>query len=180
MAQDKVSRRYAKAVFDYLKDSSKIRNLIGELKEFSCVLAGSPELTLVLTSDVYSEAERNAVVSDLVAKTQLSQDAKKFLLVLSTAKRLDHLAAIVESLQFILLESANVASLSVETATTLEADEKKKIEEKFQTILGKKVEATYKVDPSLIGGLKATAGGRTYDGSLVGWLNSFEENLISG
>lgn len=99
---------------------------------------------------------------------------------MSSAKRLGLLASVAERLQLILLESTNVMPLIVETATTLEADEKKKIEEKFQTLLGKKVEATYIVVPSLIGGLKATAGGRTYDGSLVGWLNSFEDSLISG
>ena len=180
MAQDKVSQRYARAIFDYLKDESRIRSLITELRGFALLLEGHNELSLVLTSDVYSEAERRSVVEELVSKAKLSGEALKVLLTLSSAKRLDHLSAISDRLQLILLESANVIALQVETATTLESEEKKKIEDKFQKILGKKVEASYKVDPALIGGIKATAGGRTYDGSLVGWLNSFEENLISG
>ncbi len=180
MAQDKISQRYARAIFDYLKEEAKTRVLMAELQEFTMIIEGNAELSLVLTSDVYSEKERQAVVEDLVVKAKLSFDAKKVLLVLSIAKRLDHLRAIVERLQLILLESANMVSLSVDTATTLESDEKKKIEEKFQTILGKKVEANYKVDPELIGGLRVTVAGRTYDGSLTGWLSSFEENLISG
>ncbi|MBM4315964.1 MAG: ATP synthase F1 subunit delta [Deltaproteobacteria bacterium] len=180
MAQDKVSQRYAKAIFDYLKDEAKARTLISELKEFAFILEGHKELTFVLTSHVYSEAERNLIVEDLVSRAKLSVEAKKVLLVLCVAKRLDHVASIAERLQLIVLESANVVSLNVETATNLEANEKKKIEEKFRTILGKKVEARYKVDPTLIGGIKATVGGRTYDGSLMGWLHSFEENLISG
>lgn len=180
MAQDKVSQRYARAIFDYLKDSSKVRDLIKELTSFALLIEGHSELLLVLNSAVYSEQERAGVIEDLVAKTKLSEDSKKVLLVLSSAKRLDHLKAVAEKLQQILLDTANVAALNIETATSLEAEEKKKIEAKFQTILGKKVEANYKVDPALIGGIKATAGGRTYDGSLVGWLNSFEENLISG
>ncbi|MFM8316395.1 MAG: F0F1 ATP synthase subunit delta, partial [Deltaproteobacteria bacterium] len=83
MAQDKVSQRYAKAIFDYLKDSQKTRNLISELLEFDSVLKASHELSLVLTSDVYSEKERNEIVADLVTKIQLSEDARKTLLVLS-------------------------------------------------------------------------------------------------
>ena len=180
MAQDKVSQRYAKAIFDHVKDAAKLRSLIEELRNFAALIEGHAELSLVLTSDVYSEKERSAVIEDLAAKAKLSIDVKKVLLVLSAAKRLDHLTGVAERLQHILLESAGVAPLSIETATTLETEEKKKIEEKFQKILGKKVEANYKVDPALIGGIKATAGGRTYDGSLVGWLTSFEENLISG
>jgi F-type H+-transporting ATPase subunit delta len=180
MAQNKVSQRYAKAIFNYIRETTQTRSLISELHEFSVVLKGSRELSLVLESDVYSETERRSIVEDLVAKAKLSELAKKVLVVLSSAKRIDHLSSIVERLESILLESANVVALKVETATNLEAEEKKKIESKFEIILGKKVEANYTVDPSLIGGLRATAGGRTYDGSLVGWLNSFEENLISG
>ena len=180
MAQDKVSQRYAKAVFDYLKDEAKVRSMIGELQEFAMLIEGSSELTLVLTSDVYSDNERLAVVNDLVGKAKLSKDTQRVLLVLTTAKRLDHLRSIVEKLKLILLESGNVVSLSVETATSLETEEKKKIEDKFTKILGKKVEASYKVDPALLGGLRVTAAGRTYDGSLTGWLSSFEESLITG
>lgn len=180
MAQDKVSQRYAKAIFDHLKDTEKIRKVANELSEFAVMIEDHAELTLVLTSDVYSEEIRKNIVEDLATKTKLSEDAKKALLILSSAKRLDHLKGVSEKLQQILLESANVTALNIESATTLEAEEKKKIEEKFKTILGKKVEANYKVDPNLIGGLRVTAAGRTYDGSLTGWLNSFEENLISG
>ena len=180
MAQDKVSQRYAKAIFDHLKDADKIRMVANELSEFAVMIEDHAELTLVLTSDVYSEEIRKNIVEDLATKTKISADAKKALLILSSAKRLDHLKGVSEKLQQILLESANVTALNIESATTLEAEEKKKIEEKFKTILGKKVEANYKVDPNLIGGLRVTAAGRTYDGSLTGWLNSFEENLISG
>ena len=180
MAQDKVSQRYAKAIFDHLKNADKIRTVANELSEFAVMIEDHAELTLVLTSDVYSEEIRKNIVEDLATKTKLSEDAKKALLILSSAKRLDHLKGVSEKLQQILLESANVTALNIESATTLEAEEKKKIEEKFKTILGKKVEANYKVDPNLIGGLRVTAAGRTYDGSLTGWLNSFEENLISG
>ncbi|MSP18249.1 MAG: ATP synthase F1 subunit delta [Bdellovibrionales bacterium] len=180
MAQDKVSYRYAKAIFDYVKDGANLRSLIAELKEFAQTVSTHSELSLVLTSDIYSTEDRHAILKDLFLKKSLSETAKRVLLVLSSAKRLGLVASIAERLQLILLESTNVMPLIVETATTLEADEKKKIEEKFQTLLGKKVEATYIVVPSLIGGLKATAGGRTYDGSLVGWLNSFEDILISG
>ena len=180
MAQDKVSQRYAKAVFDYLKDEAKVRSMIVELQEFAMLIEGSSELTLVLTSDVYSDNERLAVVNDLVGKAKLSKDTQRVLSVLTAAKRLDHLKSIVDKLKLILLESGNVVSLSVETATSLETDEKKKIEDRFTKILGKKVEASYKVDPALLGGLRVTAAGRTYDGSLTGWLSSFEESLITG
>ena len=66
-----------------------------------------------------------------VSKAKLSAEALKVLLTLSSAKRLDHLSAISDRLQLILLESANVIALQVETATTLESEEKKKIEDKF-------------------------------------------------
>ena len=70
-----------------------------------------------------------------VSKAKLSAEALKVLLTLSSAKRLDHLSAISDRLQLILLESANVIALQVETATTLESEEKKKIEDKFHWMM---------------------------------------------
>jgi len=70
--------------------------------------------------------------------------------------------------------------LKVKTAEELDDSHKSKIEQRFGKILGKKVEARYEIDPSLIGGLRVDAGGRTYDGSVDGWLTSFEERLVGG
>ena len=95
-------------------------------------------------------------------------------------RRLGHLPGIANRLHLLLLESAGTVPLDVNAAVALTAEEKDKVERRFAKMLGKKVEANYTVDASLIGGLRVTVGGRTYDGSLAGGLNNFEEQLVGG
>lgn len=177
---DKVASNYARAIFGYLNDTAKTRALIDELRAFSDVVNSHDELAHVLNTEVFVDKKRNEVVEDLTAKLKISPDTRRILLVLSSLKRLNQTAAIAEKLHLLLLSAASVVPLKVETAVALETGERKQVEQKFNKILGKKVEATYVVDPTLIGGLRVTAGTRTYDGSLAGQLGVIEEKLIGG
>ncbi|NBV51004.1 hypothetical protein EBR78_07275, partial [bacterium] len=78
------------------------------------------------------------------------------------------------------LAAADVAALDVESSEELPAADRKKIEEQFSKLLGKKVEAHYSIQSQLLGGLRVTAAGRTYDGTLSGWLEKMEEKIMGG
>lgn len=177
---DKVSRRYAKAIADFFGDEAKIRAAIGEFTEFAQIMDKNPELHQVLSSEVFGEKEREGVIEDLASRLKLSADTKKILLVLSNMRRLGQLLGITNRLHQLLLESAGTVPIEVNAAVALTAEEKEKVERRFAKMLGKKVAADYTVDASLIGGLRVTASGRTYDGSLAGGLSNIEEQLVGG
>lgn len=176
---DKVASRYAKAIFDSEKSTgqSGMRELIEQLSKFSHVIESSKDLQYVLETEVFSAEKKRGVVEDLVSKLQLSTKAKQVLIVLLQMHRLGSLPAILERLNTLVLEAADIIPMQVETATSLSVEQKEQIEARFAKILGKKVQARYVSDPSLIGGLKVTAEGRTFDGSLLGWLNAFGQHL---
>lgn len=177
---DRIANRYAKAAFDYLKDGGKAEKTIEELQNFSKVLESSADLKQALTNEGVSTANRVAVLSDISAKLGLSDSTKRILTVLAENRRLGNAGAVGDRLHTLHLEAQSVAHLSVETPVELSDAEKKQIEKKFTDILGKKVEASYVLEPHLLGGLKVTAAGRTYDGTLSGWLGALEEKLIGG
>lgn len=174
---DKVASRYAKAIF--LSEKGKdLRGMIDELSGFAKVVEGNKDLSHVLGTELFPVEKKREIVEDLSAKLKVSQKAKQVLIVLAEMRRLGSLSAIAERLHRLTLEAASIIPLHVETATDLSKDQKEKIEARFAKILGKKVEANYVSDPTLIGGLKVTAEGRTFDGSVSGWLNTFGEQLV--
>lgn len=175
--QDKVSYRYAKAFFDLLKDDPKALNVLEEFRAFSSVVKKNSELKFVVSTPAFTDAERRAVIADVIAKMKVSELARRILLTLSDLQRINYLDSIVDRLTHLFLESKGVVQLNVHAAGDLADGERTKIEQRFAKILGKKVEARYEVDPTLIGGLRIVAGGRTFDGSVDGWLTSFEERL---
>lgn len=178
--QDKVSYRYGKAFFDILKSDSNAPTVLEEFRAFSRAVDKNSELKFVVSTPAFQDDERRAVITDVLAKMKVGDLARRMLLTLSDLKRLGHLDSIVDRLTTLFLENQNTVLLKVQAAGNLDGEAKKNIEAKFGKILGKKVEAQYEVDPSLIGGLRIVAGGRTYDGSIDGWLTSFEERLSGG
>jgi F-type H+-transporting ATPase subunit delta len=179
MAHGKVASQYAKAFLDALKENEKVRTAIRELRAFSEAVESHPELRHVLTTDLFSDEDRRGVVEDIARRLAVSADTTKLLLVLSAAKRLKWVEGIAHRLNILLLNSVSIVPLDVTASSELVDEEKQKVEQKFEKVLGKKVEATYTVDPNLLGGLKVSAAGRTFDGSISGWLTDIHESLMA-
>ncbi len=177
---DKVAHRYAKAAYDFVGSGAKARELGKALKSFADVVSSNEELDRVLTSNLFSEAQRRPVVEEIAKKLDLKGDTLKILLVISSAKRLESLESIAARLHELVLESEDIVPIQVESAAKLAAEESAAVEKKFSNLLGKKVEATYVVDPAVVGGLRVTAAGRSYNGTISGWLGAFQEQLVGG
>lgn len=177
---NRAALRYAKAAHDFLADAKKASAVAVELREFSRLLSENPELQGALTNEAFTTADRVEVVKDICKKMGLTEDATRILGVLAENRRVLVVDCVAERLHQITLENADIAQLEVESSSELKAEDQKKIEDQFAKVLGKKVEAKYSLDPNLLGGLRVTAAGRTYDGTLSGWLETMEEKLMGG
>ena len=178
--QGKVASRYAKALFDQLKGSKNADSILEELEKFASAALGHKELAMLIASPGFSEAQKTGVVQDVAAKLKLSPSAQQILTGISRMGRVGQLGPILNRLRILLRQSEGVQPIQVLTADAIGPDDKKHIGDKFEKILGKKVEATYETSSSLVGGLKVVAGGRTYDGTLSGWLDSLKDRLVEG
>jgi F-type H+-transporting ATPase subunit delta len=178
---DKVATRYAKAIFDYLGgDKKSVERVAAELTDFGECIEKSRELELALCEDLLTAEQRRWIIEDLAKRLEFSKESLRSLLVVAQQKRIRQIKVIGERLLNLLQQTSKVISIRVEAAVELSDDEKQRIEKKFKTILGKDVEANYQSDPRLIAGLRVTAAGKTYDGSVTGWLNTIEEQLVGG
>lgn len=177
---DKVAFRYAKAAFDYVGSGAKSRELAKALKTFADVMGENAQLARALTSNLFTKEQRRPIIEDIAKKLGLNADTVKILLVLSEAKRFSSLASIAARVHELVLESEDIIPIEVQSSGELDKAESEKIEKRFSALLGKKVEATYVIEPSVLGGLKVTAAGRSYDGTLSGWLGTFQERLVGG
>jgi F-type H+-transporting ATPase subunit delta len=81
--------------------------------------------------------------------------------------------------EYVLLrrEEGNVLYAQVISAADLDSSQRLAIVEKLQTQSGKKVEADFKVDPTLIGGVRVALGDYVLDGSVRGSLNRLRDKL---
>lgn len=177
-ARDKVSHRYAKAFFDFLGGKAEeVKKVSAELEKLADCVDTHQELARVLNSEVFSTEVRAEIASDLTKKLKLSENAAKLVRLIALQGRTKFLRRIAEQMNLLALEATGIVPLRVHTAQDLTKPQQTKIEQKFSKVLGKEVEARYEVDATLIGGVRVEAAGRTYEGSVAGWLNEFEEAL---
>ncbi len=66
------------------------------------------------------------------------------------------------------------------TALPLDADTLAQTEHHFAALLGEPVTLTQQIDPSLLGSIRVEIGGRVYDDSLRGHLQSLKQALLKG
>jgi F-type H+-transporting ATPase subunit b len=85
----------------------------------------------------------------------------------------------VKAGKVVVLEGASLsgASAEVTSALPLNADEMEIVREDVLTKMGSQATVTYRVDPSILGGLVIRAGGKILDASVAGQLESLRQSL---
>lgn len=178
MAHGKAATVYAKAI--YASAGEQAQALIGELRQWTQLNEESKDLDTLIHSNMISSNRKEEVLEDIIAAAKCSKLFANVLRVLAQANRLGLVSEIEEKLTALVQNASGVAEIRVTSASNLNPDEKTGVENKFKSILEKDIEADYTVDPNLYAGLKVSALGRTFDGTLSSWLDHFEERLVGG
>ncbi len=71
-----------------------------------------------------------------------------------------------------------IEHVEVITALPLDDEDRKRISNRFEEIIGRKVVIDAQVDPSIIGGIKAKIGDTLIDGSVKGKLGALRKSLV--
>jgi len=176
MAQ--VSSVYAKALFELGQEQKQLDKILSELREFSEACRTSEALGSILAGSGFNPIDRKAVLAGVLAAMSLSGVSKKLLELLVVRGRIGDLPKIVSELEAMIEESQGIQAGQVRTAVELSAEELAHLGAALAKRVGGKVRLTQAVDPSLLGGVVATVGGKTFDASLRSQLERFKNELI--
>jgi ATP synthase F1 delta subunit len=85
----------------------------------------------------------------------------------------------VKAGKVVVLEGAQISggSAEVTSALPLDADEMDIIKKDILTKIGSQATVTFRVDPSILGGLKIRVGGKVLDASVSGQLENLRQSL---
>ena len=151
------------------EDVAKLRELLKDNSEFSCYL----ENPLWSNEDKYDVLKKTAEVLKLKSETVNCLD------VIVSNGRFSDLSLILNGFQKIYYKDHGIVEVDVETVKDLSSSQDKKL----KTVLGKlfagDVVVNYKINPSIIGGLRIKSGSKMFDDSLATKLN-YLENLMKG
>ena len=171
--------RYARALSEIAgeNDAQALEALAAELDLLASTVGVDPALVRFFDSPTESAANKQAALETLAKKAQLSDLARRFLLVLVEHRRTGALEAIAANLAEMRDRAAGIVQAEATFATAPAPAEEKAMQAALETMTGSRVRLSVKVDPDLLGGASARVGSRIYDGSLRTRLQALHRRL---
>jgi F-type H+-transporting ATPase subunit delta len=121
---------------------------------------------------------KRAVLDGVAQKMGIARQVRNFIAVVTDHRRLPLLAEILKELQQELNDRMGIADAEVVSARELSGDETRALEAEIAKLTGKHVRASYRRDPSLLGGALVKVGSTVYDGSVSEQLERIREQLV--
>ena len=168
-------RIYANALFEAAKEQARLEPVSGDLHAFAEAAREVPELRALLQNpEIDSRVKRDALASVLADADEL---VRNFVLLLVEKGRTDELDAIVAELDALVAVEEGILDVELTTAVELSDDEATKILGQIEEVSGRRLRASRKVEPALIGGFVLQAGSYRADASIRGRLERLRREL---
>ena len=170
-------RLYAKALFEAAEDSGRVDAVQRDLGEFADAVEASPELSAFLANPQVDPAAKVGVLGELSEGSD--ELVHNFLRLIASKGRAGQIPGIRDEFQALVDRAQGRVAVELTTAFELSDDEAASIVSQIEQSSGRKVEATRKVDPELVGGMILQAGSLRVDASVRGRLQRLRHELAT-
>lgn len=172
-----VDRVYANALFEAALERGRIATVREQLQQVVEAEAQVPELRELLRNPQLDPRARAAAIGDVLGDAD--ELLRNFLLVLADKGRTAQLEEIAREFERLVAEHEGVVHAELTTAVELSDEETTKLLGQIEQASGRKVEATRRVDPDLIGGIVLQVGSHRLDASVRGRLERLRRRLAT-
>lgn len=176
MIEIALAKKYATALLNTTEEARR-SDVLDSTLSIIALLTANEKTFQTLASPVMQKSVKEKLLTSILSKTGADASVQNFFKLLQQKGRLGILPALTPVLSTLLHDVTNSVPATVETASEISADAKKKIEATLQARTAKTVQATYTVNPDLIGGFRATLGGTVIDASLKNTLENLTEAI---
>lgn len=153
------------------------QDAVRQLADASSLISGSRELNIALLSPAVNKNRKAAVISKLADEMGIHRLVRNFLITVVRHRRIHELSAMNQSFALIVDQRLGWIPAEIVSANELSAAQQERVERALGTKLGKFIRAHYKVDPALLGGIRADVASRQYDASVRGKLEQLRQRL---
>jgi F-type H+-transporting ATPase subunit delta len=149
-----------------------------DLADFAAAVRDVPELRNALRNPQLEPRTKVAVLDELLGG---SDDLLRNFLRLTAEKgRIGSIEEIAREFDRLMAREERRLNVELTTARELSDTEAQELLQQIEQASGRKVEATRRVDPSLIGGFVLQAGSLRVDASVRGRLQGLRQELVKG
>lgn len=174
-----VATRYAAALADAALEEGNAERVRGDLGAFVGAFEESPELRNVLETPAVPLEVKHKIVNELGQRMNLAPEVRNFVFLLLDHNRTEMLREIQQAFHEALNARLGIADAHVVSARELSGEERRELTAALERRTGKRIEARFSQDASLLGGAVVRVGSVVYDGSVREQLTRLREQLES-
>ena len=172
-----VARRYASALADVALEQIKADRVKADFTSFVEAFYSSADLRNLLETPAVGPEQKHRVIEKISEKMELDPAARNFIYFIVDHRRTELLREIQRAFAEELNTRLGIAEAEVTSARPLTGEERQQLTAVLERRTGKKIEARFQEDKSLLGGAVVRVGSTVYDGSVREQLNRLREQL---
>jgi F-type H+-transporting ATPase subunit delta len=163
--------RYARAFADVVASARLDTAAIdAQLTDFLATWDGSEELRELFATPAVPAVQKVGILDKLNAKLGLQKELRNLLAVLIDNGRIGQVHEVAAAYRIELQERMGIRQAEIVTARELDARERGELAGSVARLAGSRIEASFKLDASILGGTVVRIGSTVYDGSVRGRL----------
>jgi F-type H+-transporting ATPase subunit delta len=170
-------RMYARALYEAAKDKDRLDAVREELADFVQAQHEVPELRELLRNPQLDHRVKASALEELLGGDE--ELVRNFLLLLAEKNRAGEVEEIAREFEQMVALEEGILDVELTTAVELSDEEARDVIKQIEKASGRKVEASRRVDPDLIGGIVLQAGSMRLDASVLGRLNRLRTELTT-
>jgi F-type H+-transporting ATPase subunit delta len=170
-----IARPYAEAAFEIARESNGLEDWSRMLRLCAGIVRDA-QVARALDNPRLGVSEKQALLLD-IAGDRLTEEGRNFLRVLVDADRIGLLPEIAGLFDALKDHAEGTAKAEIETAYPLQNGQLEELTAALSKRFGKRVEATVRVNPDLIGGARVSVGDSVIDGSVQAKLAAMRTRL---
>ena len=168
-------RTYANALFQAAKEKGRLDLAREQLHEFLRAVEEVPALRALLQNPEIDTRQRTEALRAVLADAD--ELVRNFLLLVTEKGRAHELPEIVVEFDALVAREEGILDVELTTAVELSDEEARSILDRIGSVSERKLRATRKVDPRLIGGFVLQAGSHRVDASVRSRLELLRRQL---
>ncbi len=172
-----VPGRYASALFDLAQEQSQLPQTEADIDKLQAMLDDSEDLRRMLKSPVFSAEDQTKAMEAISKQAGLSPLTTNFIKLVIKNRRLFALPEIIKSFRVFTVNARGEVQAEVTSATPLSDDQINALQQTLMSSIGKNVQVSTQVNPSLLGGLVVKIGSRMIDSSLRTKLSTLKMRM---
>lgn len=167
---------YGEALYALAKEEQLSEDILSELEGVCSIFRDNPDYLRLLSEPSVPKKERCAVLNEAF-RGSVQPYLLNFLKILCERGLIRQTADCLRAYRTHFNEDHGILEAKALTAVPLTNEQRQRLQEKLETITGKRVDLQIVQDTSVLGGIRLQMDGEEFDGTVRGRLDSLRRSL---